>query len=138
MRCRRRRRVRVPHVSDGCSRTRAAMSILECVWTGFRALQVNRMRSILTTLGIVVGVGAVVCMISVGTGAQSDVSERIRTLGANLLLVKPGAQLSGAARLESGTAHTLTEDDAAAMRREVPEVQIAAPLLSHSAHMVAG
>src|ERR1700693_5621514 len=99
---RRRRRFRLPHVSDSYGRTRVAMSLLECIWTGCRALQVNRMRSILTALGIVVGVGAVVCMISVGTGAQSDVSERIRTLGANLLLVKPGAQISGAARLESG------------------------------------
>lgn len=114
------------------------MSIAECVWAGFCALRVNRMRSILTVLGIVIGVGAVVCMVSVGTGAQFDVSEKIRTLGANLLLVKPGAQNAGTVRLESGTAHTLNEDDAAAILREIPEVQIAAPLVSHPAHLVAG
>jgi putative ABC transport system permease protein len=114
------------------------MSYLESLWTGLRALQVNRMRSALTVLGIVIGVAAVICMMSVGMGAQSDVEEKIRTLGTNLLLVKPGAQISGAARLGAGTAHTLTEDDASSIRREVRGVQVAAPLLSHSAQLVAG
>jgi putative ABC transport system permease protein len=103
-----------------------------------RALRANKMRSILTILGIVVGVAAVVCMISVGAGAQAEVSERMRTLGANLLLVIPGAQTkSGRARLESGTQPTLTEEDAAAIRRELPDVQVAAPLLSRSMPVVA-
>ena len=93
------------------------MSYLESLWTGFCALRVNRMRSALTTLGIVIGVGAVICMMSVGMGAESDVAEKIRTLGTNLLLVKPGAQISGATQLGAGTAHTLTEDDALSIRR---------------------
>jgi len=88
-------------------------------------------------LGIVVGVGAVVCMVSVGAGAQAEVSEKIRTLGANLLLVMPGARNSGGARLESGTQPTLTEEDAAAIRRELVDVQVAAPLLSRSIPLVA-
>ena len=79
----------------------------------------NKLRSALTVLGIVVGVAAVVCMVSVGAGAQAEVSEKIRTLGANLLLVMPGARNSGGARLESGTQPTLTEEDAAAIRREL-------------------
>ncbi len=103
-----------------------------------RALRVNKMRSILTVLGIVVGVAAVVCMISVGAGAQAEISERMRTLGTNLVLVIPGAQTkSGRARLESGTQPTLTEEDAAAIRRELPDVQVAAPLLSRSMPVVA-
>ena len=73
-----------------------------------------------------------------GAGAQAEVSERIRTLGANLLLVMPGALSSGGARLESGTQPTLTEEDAAAIRRELADVQVAAPLLSHSMPLVAG
>jgi putative ABC transport system permease protein len=89
-------------------------------------------------LGIVIGIAAVICMMSVGMGAQSDVADKIRTLGANLLLVRPGAQTSGATRLEAGTAHTLTDDDASAIRRLVPGVVVAAPLLSRSAHLVAG
>ncbi|MDH2386061.1 ABC transporter permease [Bradyrhizobium sp. CER78] len=88
-------------------------------------------------LGIVVGVGAVVCMVSVGAGAQAEVSEKIRTLGANLLLVMPGARNSGGARLESGTQPTLTVEDAASIRRELADVQVAAPLLSRSLPLVA-
>ena len=101
-------------------------------------LQVNRMRSGLTMLGILIGVAAVICVMSVGMGAQSDVAEQLRTLGTNLLLVRPGAQISGATRLGAGTAHTLTEEDALLIRREIPGVQLAAPLLSRSAQLVAG
>jgi len=71
-------------------------------------------------------------------GAQAEVSEKIRTLGANLLLIMPGARSSGGARLESGTQPTLTEEDAAAIRRELAQVQVAAPLLSRSMPLVAG
>jgi putative ABC transport system permease protein len=114
------------------------MNPLESLRLATRALRVNKLRSALTMLGIVVGVAAVVCMVSVGAGAQAEVSERIRTLGANLLLVMPGALSSGGARLESGTQPTLTEEDAAAIRRELADVQVAAPLLSHSMPLVAG
>ncbi|WP_027553209.1 ABC transporter permease [Bradyrhizobium sp. Cp5.3] len=110
---------------------------LESLRIATRALRVNKLRSALTVLGIVVGVGAVVCMVSVGAGAQAEVSEKIRTLGANLLLVMPGARNSGGARLESGTQPTLTEEDAASIRRELVDVQVAAPLLSRSIPLVA-
>jgi len=113
------------------------MSPLESLRIATRALRVNKLRSALTMLGIVVGVAAVVCMVSVGTGAQTEVSEKIRTLGANLLLVMPGARNSGGARLESGTQPTLTEEDAAAIRRELVDAQVAAPLLSRSMPLVA-
>jgi putative ABC transport system permease protein len=113
------------------------MSPLESLRIATRALRVNKLRSALTVLGIVVGVGAVVCMVSVGAGAQAEVSEKIRTLGANLLLVMPGARNSGGARLESGTQPTLTEEDAASIRRELVDVQVAAPLLSRSIPLVA-
>src|SRR5260370_3010033 len=104
---------------------------------GTGAGRVNKLRSGLTVLGIVVGVAAVVCMVSVGAGAQAEVSEKIRTLGANLLLVMPGARNSGGARLESGTQPTLTEEDATASRRELGDPQVAAPLLSRSMPLVA-
>ena len=77
------------------------MSPLESLRIATRALRVNKLRSALTVLGIIVGVAAVVCMVSVGAGAQAEVSEKIRTLGANLLLVMPGARSSGGVRLES-------------------------------------
>jgi putative ABC transport system permease protein len=113
------------------------MNFLESLRIAWRALRVNKLRSALTVLGIVVGVAAVVCMVSVGAGAQAEVSEKIRTLGANLLLIMPGARTSGGARLESGTQPTLTEEDAAAIRRELAAVQVAAPLLSRSMPLVA-
>ena len=113
------------------------MSPLESLRIATRALRVNKLRSALTVLGIVVGVAAVVCMVSVGAGAQAEISERIRTLGANLLVVLPGAKSSGGARLESGTQPTLTEEDAASIRRELPDVQVAAPLLARTMPLVA-
>jgi putative ABC transport system permease protein len=113
------------------------MSLLESLTIAVRSLCVNKLRSALTALGIIVGVAAVVCMISVGAGAQADVAEKIRALGANLLVVMPGAQSSGGARLEAGTQATLTEEDASAIRRELNDVLVAAPLLAHSAHIVA-
>jgi putative ABC transport system permease protein len=113
------------------------MSPLESLRIATRALRANKLRSTLTVLGIIVGVGAVVCMMSVGAGAQAEVSEKIRTLGANILLVMPGARNSGGARLESGTEPTLTEEDAAAIRRELVDVQVAAPLLSRFMPLVA-
>jgi putative ABC transport system permease protein len=113
------------------------MNPLESLRVALRALRVNKLRSALTMLGIVVGVAAVVCMVSVGAGARAEVSEKIRTLGANLLLVMPGALGSGGARLEAGTKPTLTEEDADAIRRAL-DVQIAAPLLSHPMTLIAG
>jgi putative ABC transport system permease protein len=77
-------------------------------------------------------------MVSVGAGAQAEVSEKIRTLGANLLLVTPGALNSGGTRLEAGSQPTLTEEDAAAIGREVGDLEVAAPLLSHAMPLVAG
>jgi putative ABC transport system permease protein len=106
--------------------------------TAWRSLRVNKMRSVLTILGVIVGVAAVVCMVSIGLGAQAQISERIQTLGANLLLITPGAQASGGARLEAGTRHTLTEEDALAIRNEIAAVQVAAPVLSRRAQVVAG
>ena len=114
------------------------MNFLETLRIGLRALRVNKMRSILTMLGIIVGVAAVVCMVSVGSGAREEVSEKIRTLGANLLLIKPGAKVSKGARLEAGTGHTLTLEDAGAIKREIRDVLAAAPILSRPMQVIAG
>jgi putative ABC transport system permease protein len=113
------------------------VNFIESLRVAWRALLVNKTRSVLTALGIIVGVAAVVCVVSISEGARAQVSEKIRTLGANLLLVTPGAQSSGAARMEAGTGHTLTEEDASAIRREIRAVQVAAPVLSRRAQIVA-
>jgi len=102
-----------------------------------RALAVNKLRSALTMLGIIIGVGAVIVMIAVGAGAQARVEEQIRSLGSNLLLVISGATTAGGVRLGFGSNLTLSEDDATTLSRELPEVT-AAPALRGSAQVVWG
>src|SRR5262249_20216873 len=96
-----------------------------------RALRTNQQRSVLTALGIVLGVAAVICMVAVGAGARSQISEKISKLGTNLLFVQPNSFAAGARP-------ALTEDDAAAMLREVPDVQISAPLIWGAVQVISG
>ena len=102
-----------------------------------RALAVNKLRSALTMLGIVIGVSAVIVMIAVGAGAQARVEEQIRALGSNLLLVMPGSTTAGGVRMGFGSASTLTEDDVAAINRDIPEA-LAAPALRGTAQVIWG
>jgi putative ABC transport system permease protein len=102
-----------------------------------RALAVNKLRSALTMLGIVIGVSAVIVMIAVGSGAQLRVEEQIRALGSNLLLVMPGSTTAGGVRMGFGSGSTLTEDDVLAINREIPEA-LAAPALRGTAQVVWG
>ena len=113
------------------------MNLLALLRVALRALAVNKLRSLLTMLGIIIGVGAVIVMIAVGSGAQARVEEQIRSLGSNLLLILSGATTSGGVRMGFGSNLTLTEDDAAAIPREIPEV-MAAPALRGSAQIVWG
>jgi putative ABC transport system permease protein len=113
------------------------MKTFQLFRVALRALAINKLRSALTMLGIVIGVGAVIVMIAVGTGAQQRVEEQIRALGSNLLLVMPGATTAGGVRLGFGSASTLTEDDVAAINREIPDA-LAAPALRGSAQAVWG
>ena len=103
-----------------------------------RALRVNKMRSILTMLGIVIGVAAVIAMIAIGGGAQQRLQEQIASLGSNLLIVVPGSIIQSGARLGAGNAQTLTEQDARAIVTEVPDVAFAAPLSRSTAQVVFG
>ncbi len=113
------------------------MNVLALLRVAMRALAVNKLRSALTMLGIIIGVAAVIVMIAVGSGAQARVEEQIRSLGSNILLLLSGATTSGGVRLGFGSNLTLSEDDAIAIQREMPEV-IAAPALRGSAQVVWG
>ena len=104
----------------------------------FRALKVNKMRSALTMLGIIIGVGAVIAMLAVGTGASKRIAEQISSMGSNLLIILPGATTSGGVRMGSGTQPTLTMGDADAMQKECPAVSNVAPILSGIAQVVFG
>ena len=114
------------------------MSLAASLRIALRALRVNKLRSSLTMLGIIIGVAAVITMISVGAGAQARVEEQIRSLGSNLIIVMPGSVTSGGVRMGAGSRASLTEDDAYALQRESPDVQAAAPALRGTGHVVAG
>jgi putative ABC transport system permease protein len=103
-----------------------------------RALRVNKMRSALTMLGIIIGVGAVIAMIAVGTGAKRRIAEQIASMGSNLMIVLSGSSTSGGIRWGSGTVPTLTVDDAKAILNEIPGVKYVAPNLSGVAQVVFG
>jgi len=113
------------------------MNFMALLRIALRALAVNKLRSALTMLGIVIGVGAVIVMIAVGSGAQARVEEQIRALGSNLLLVMPGSTTAGGVRMGFGSGSTLTEDDVVAINREIPEA-LAAPALRGSAQVIWG
>jgi putative ABC transport system permease protein len=102
--------------------------ILTLVAEGVAALRINLVRSVLTMLGVIIGVGAVIAMVSLGAGAQSRVAEQIQSLGSNLIVVRAGAATQGAARLGRGSRASLTEDDARALR-DVAGVVAVAPIV---------
>jgi len=112
------------------------MMLWDSFWIALGSLRGNKMRSFLTMLGIIIGVGSVITMVAIGAGAQTQVAEQIRSLGANLLMVEPGAVRDGGVRKESGSAHTLTESDARAIGAEIPQVQAASPSIRASFQVV--
>ncbi len=113
------------------------MNLLTALLSALRALATNWLRSMLTMLGIIIGVAAVITMIAIGGGAQQRVEEQIKSLGTNIMLVLPGAQTTGGVRMGAQTGQTLTEEDARAIATEVPEVQAAAPSLRTGTQVVA-
>ena len=114
------------------------MNVLASSRIAVRALRVNKLRSTLTMLGIIIGVGAVIAMVAVGTGAQARVAEQLQALGANMIFVFPGATTSGGLRSGSGSSIKLTEDDAWAIPRDVQGVQVAAPSVRGTGQLVWG
>ena len=114
------------------------MTIFATIAMALNALQINKVRSALTALGVIIGVGAVVTMMAIGAGAQARVAEQIRSLGSNLIIVLSGSITSGGVRLGSGSQLTITEDDARAIQRDVPSVDVAAPVMRGGAQVVFG
>jgi len=103
-----------------------------------RALRVNKMRSSLTMLGIIIGVGAVIAMLAVGTGASKRIAEQIASMGSNLLIILPGTTTAGGVRMGAGTQPTLTLGDAEAILKESSAVAEAAPVHNGVAQVVFG
>jgi putative ABC transport system permease protein len=116
------------------------MTLLMIIRVAFRALVRNKMRAALTMLGIIIGVSAVIAMVSIGQGASASVQAQIESIGTNLLFVSAGAQNVGGVRSgagDSGT-NTLTVEDLDAIKREVPSVSMVTPAVNARAQLVAG
>jgi len=114
------------------------MKFFDSFMAALKSLGANMMRSVLTTLGIIIGVSAVIIMISVGTGAEERMGELIRSLGSNLIIVLPGSSAGGGVRMGRGTLPTITEDDAWAIQKEIETVQVVAPSARGSGQVVFG
>jgi putative ABC transport system permease protein len=112
--------------------------VLQALRIALRSLKVNKLRTALTMLGIMIGVAAVIAMVSVGTGAQARVAEQIQSLGSNLIIALSGSTNQAGVRLGQGSQTTITEDDAIAIAREIPAVQVAAPSSRGNAQVVYG
>jgi putative ABC transport system permease protein len=104
----------------------------------FRALLANKMRTFLAILGIIIGVGAVVTMVALGSGASKKISEQISSIGSNLVLILPGATTQSGIRMGHGTLQTLTMADAESIAKECPAVTAVAPVISGTAQVVFG
>ncbi|HTX99455.1 MAG TPA: ABC transporter permease, partial [Bacteroidota bacterium] len=114
------------------------MKFLTILISAFRALRRNKMRSFLTMLGIIIGVGAVIAMLAIGQGAEYSVKDQIASLGTNVLIVFPGSQQQSGIRVGAGSMTTLTEDDALAMQRDCPAVAFVSPGTRAGGQVIAG
>jgi putative ABC transport system permease protein len=113
-------------------------TFLQSLLIAVRALRVNKMRALLTMLGIIIGIAAVIAMVAIGAGAGKMISDQISSIGSNLLLVIPGSVTSGGMRSGSGSTQTLTYDDAKAIKAECPSVAEVAPMVRGSGPVVYG
>lgn len=114
------------------------MRFLEILRIAFDALIRNKMRSLLTMLGIIIGVGAVIAMVAIGQGAQASVDAQINSLGTNVLMIFPGTSSRGGVMSGGGTGTTLTEEDGQAIKDQCPAVAHISPQLRSGAQIVYG
>src|SRR6266849_6542098 len=114
------------------------MDLVAIIRIAMRALARNKLRSILTMLGIIIGVGAVIAMVSVGQGAQQQAQQQIAAMGSNMLFVQSGTVNRGGMRMGWGATKTLIYEDMVAILRECPSVKAAAPGSQASAQVVFG
>ncbi len=112
------------------------MNLFQTSRIAARALRRNLMRSFLTALGIVIGVGAVIAMVAIGEGAKSQMQEQFNAMGSNLLIVMPGSSTSGGVQGGFGSQPTLTWEDLKALQTELATVRAAAPLLRTNASVI--
>ena len=110
--------------------------LLESIRIAFSGLAANKLRALLTMLGIIIGVAAVIAMVSIGLGVRQKVENSIAGLGSNLLIITPGTASSGGARQAAGSGITLSVKDAEAIAREIPGVSLTAPAVSRQYQVI--
>jgi putative ABC transport system permease protein len=103
-----------------------------------RAIKANKMRSILTSLGIIIGVAAVIVMLSVGNGAQIQIQSEMKTMGSNLIIVRSGVSTSSGARGGHGSQPTMKKSDGDAIQNKISSIRLAAPVLDDTAQIIYG
>src|SRR5687767_8797163 len=104
---------------------------------GLKSIGRNKLRSMLTGLGVVIGVACVIVSVAIGSGVAKSVAEMIGSLGSNYIMIMPGAATQSGARIFTGQS-TLTEDDAVAIKTECPSIAYISPNVRSSAQVVAG
>ena len=114
------------------------MNFMAILKVAARALGRNKLRTALTMLGIIIGVCAVIVLVSIGQGAQAMVLDQISSMGSNMMYVMPGNLTFGGAALGAGAASTLTDEDVNAMEREIPTIAAASPVVNASGQLVFG
>ena len=114
------------------------MNFTDALGSAFTAVRANVLRSVLTALGIIIGVAAVIVMVAVGSGAQERIDGYIKGLGSNLLMVWPGSSNLGGVKAGRGTRPSLTEDDALAIQSEVESIEVSAPQVRGAAQTIFG
>jgi putative ABC transport system permease protein len=112
--------------------------LLSSIRIAFRALRMNKLRSALTMLGIVIGVASVIATVAIGSGATQRIQQQIASIGSNIIIVIPGSRSSSGVRLGTGNAVTLSESDAKEIVVQCPDVALAAPLVRGGAQVVFG
>jgi putative ABC transport system permease protein len=112
------------------------MDFFASIRVALRALRKNKLRSLLTVLGVVIGVCAVITLVNMGSGAQISIEKAISGLGTNLLIIFPGSVTKGGIRTGYGSVTSLTADDAEAIMEECPAVQMVTPVVTSAAQVV--
>src|ERR1700676_1359860 len=110
--------------------------VISSIRIAFRALAMNKLRSALTMLGIVIGVASVIATVAVGSGATQRIQEQIASIGSNIIMVLPGSTTSSGLRLGSGNAVTLSQADAKDLAAQCPDIAIATPTVRGGAQVV--
>lgn len=103
-----------------------------------RAIEANKMRSVLTSLGIIIGVAAVIILLSIGNGTQKSIQDEMRSMGTNLVMIRSGASTSGGARMGRGSQPTLKNGDADAIQEKIAAIRLAVPVVNDSGQLIYG